>query len=99
MSGPRATGVDALLDEVDAQVTRARGHSLVLAHRYWRDSPVDDLRARRADDVAGLVLSHLDLAGSRPDGTTGLRVFTPTVAEHGWSTGHTVVQVVVEEAA
>ena len=40
MSGPRATGVDALLDEVDAQVTRARGHGLVLAHRYWRDSPV-----------------------------------------------------------
>ena len=70
---------------------------MAIAHRYWRDAAVDDLLSRRPDDAAGLALAHLDLAASRPDGTIAMRVFTPTIAEHGWSTGHTLVQVVVED--
>ena len=97
MSVSRAGGVEVLLDEVDAAVATARGSQMTLAHRYWRDAPVEELMARRADDVAGLVLAHLDLAAARPDGSIGLRVFTPTVAEHGWATGHTIVQVVIED--
>ena len=97
MSERRAPAVHELLDDADAQVVKARGESFALAHRYWRDTGPEELRERRVEDVAGLLLSHLDLAGLRPDGTTQLRVFTPTVAEHGWATGHTVVQIVVED--
>jgi glutamate dehydrogenase len=97
MPGSRISGVEALLDDVDAAVAAARGEQMRLAHRYWGDAPVDELRARRVEDVCGLVLAHLDLARTRPDGGIGLRVLTPTVAEHGWSTGHTVVQVVIED--
>jgi glutamate dehydrogenase len=70
----------------------------VVARATWRDAA-----ARRPADAAvpttppACVLAHVDLAASRPDGTIALRVFTPTVAEHGWSTGHTLVQVVVED--
>ena len=97
MCSSRATRVTGLLADVDAQVVAARGAGMAIAHRYWRDAAPDDLLCRRADDVAGLALAHLDLATSRPDGTLALRVFTPTVAEHGWSTGHTLIQVVVED--
>jgi glutamate dehydrogenase len=97
MSSSRATPVSSLLAAVDGQVVAARGPEMAIATRYWRDAAADDLLCRRADDAAGLVLAHIDLAASRPDGTIALRVFTPTVAEHGWSTGHTLVQVVVED--
>ena len=97
MSESRTPALHDLVDHVEAQVARVRPTCTRLAHRYLRDVPAEDLRARRAEDVAGLVLSHLDLAGQRADGTLALRVFTPTVAEHGWSTGHTVVEIVVED--
>ena len=43
-------------------------------------------------------MSQYQLATYRPQGTANVRVFTPTVAEHGWSAGgHTVVEVVTDD--
>ncbi len=43
-------------------------------------------------------MSQYQLAANRPQGTANVRVFTPTVAEHGWSAGgHTVVEVVTDD--
>ena len=53
--------------------------------RYYRHVSLDDLRDRDAVDLAGAALSHRQLAAKRPQGTAIVRVFTPTVEEHGWS--------------
>ena len=58
---------------------------------------VEDLRERDDVDLAGSALSHRQLATQRPPGTANVRVFTPTVDEHGWSTGHTVVELVTDD--
>src|SRR4051812_530111 len=43
-------------------------------------------------------MSQYQLASYRPQGTANVRVFTPTVAEHGWSAGgHSVVEVVTDD--
>jgi NAD-specific glutamate dehydrogenase len=97
MSESRTPAVDDLLQHVDAQVVAARGEGMALVPRYLHDVPPEDLRMRRADDLVGMLLAHLDLAASRPDGSFTLQVFTPSVDEHGWSTGHTVVQIVIED--
>jgi glutamate dehydrogenase len=97
MSDPRALAVEDLLSRVDQQVRAARGSTMACARRYLHDVPPDELLTRRPDDLAGMILSHLDLAAVRPDGRTTIAVFTPTVAERGWATGHTVVQIVVED--
>ena len=97
MSAGRSPALDAMLVDLDQRLVRARGSDAAFADRYWRDAGGDDLHTRRVDDVAGLMLAHLDLARARPDGTLAIDVYTPTVAEHGWATGHTVVQVVVED--
>ena len=89
--------MDAMLVDLDERLVRARGNDAAFAGRYWRDAAGDDVHTRRVDDVAGLMLAHLDLARTRPDGTVAIDVFTPSVAEHGWSTGHTVVQIVAED--
>ena len=65
--------------------------------RYYRHVSLDDLRDRDAVDLAGGALSHRQLAANRPQGTANVRVFTPTVDEHGWATGHTVVEVVTDD--
>jgi glutamate dehydrogenase len=55
--------------------------------RYFRHVADEDLCARDPVDVAGCALSHRQLASQRADGTANVRVYTPTVDEHGWSTG------------
>jgi glutamate dehydrogenase len=65
--------------------------------RYYRHVPLEDLADSDPIDLAGAALSHRQLAGSRPQGTANVRVFTPTVDEHGWTSGHSVVEIVTDD--
>src|SRR5262249_49369553 len=65
---------------------------------YYRHVAYEDIEARTPTDIYGAAVSHLRLAAERPQGTATVRVFTPTVDEHGWSAdGHTVVEIVTDD--
>ena len=65
--------------------------------RYYKHVATEDLLARQPEDLLGAALSHKSLAQQRPIGTANVRIFTPTVDEHGWSTGHTVLEIVTDD--
>src|SRR3954470_17231020 len=65
--------------------------------RYYRHVPLEDLADSDPIDLAGAALSHRQLAGSRPQGTANVRVFTATVDEHGWTSGPTVLEIVTDD--
>ena len=64
---------------------------------YYRHVAPEDLVGRDPVDVYGAAMSHRQLASRRPQGTAVVRVFTPTVEDHGWSAGHTVVEIVTDD--
>ncbi|HSE69736.1 MAG TPA: NAD-glutamate dehydrogenase [Nocardioidaceae bacterium] len=69
-----------------------------LLRSYYRHVAPEDIVSRSEIDVYGAAMSQYKLAQSRPQGTANIRVFTPTVSEHGWSAnGHTVVEVVTDD--
>jgi glutamate dehydrogenase len=69
-----------------------------LFERYYRHVPVEELKDREPEDVAGACLSHYRLAAQRPQGTAAVHAFTPTVEEHGWTAGgHSVVEIVTDD--
>ncbi|MGN6634224.1 MAG: NAD-glutamate dehydrogenase, partial [Oryzihumus sp.] len=77
---------------------RAGGESLErFLRRYYRHVATEDLLARAPEDLLGAALSHKQLAQSRPVGTANVRVFTPTVEEQGWASGHTVIEIVTDD--
>jgi glutamate dehydrogenase len=58
----------------------------------------EDIVDRSEVDLYGAAMSQYKLATHRPQGTANIRVFTPSVSEHGWSSnGHTVVEVVTDD--
>ncbi|MFI9273580.1 NAD-glutamate dehydrogenase [Kitasatospora sp. NPDC052896] len=67
-----------------------------LNHYYLHTAP-EDLVDRDPVDVYGAAASHYRLGLKRPQGTAEVRVYTPTVDENGWSSGHTVVEVVTDD--
>ncbi|MGN6780672.1 MAG: NAD-glutamate dehydrogenase [Marmoricola sp.] len=69
-----------------------------LARGYYWHVPAEDVIDRSDTDLLGPVLHHLRLAGERPQGTALVRVYTPTVADNGWSAqAHTVVEIVTDD--
>ncbi|KRF18782.1 NAD-glutamate dehydrogenase [Nocardioides sp. Soil797] len=65
---------------------------------YYRHVAPEDVVDRSDVDLYGALTSHWRLAEVRPQGTANVRVFTPTVQEHGWSANaHSVVEVVTDD--
>ncbi|MER7990164.1 NAD-glutamate dehydrogenase [Streptomyces noursei] len=65
--------------------------------RYYLHTAPEDLADRDPVDVFGAALSHYRLAERRPQGTANVRVHTPTVEENGWTSSHSVVEVVTDD--
>jgi glutamate dehydrogenase len=77
----------------------ARGDGAMEAYldEYYRHASPEDLIGTAAKDIRSAALSHAALAAARPQGTAKVRVHTPTVETTGWSSGHTVVEIVTDD--
>jgi len=64
---------------------------------YFRQVAPEDLMERRVDDLYGAALSHWNFARKREPGKPKLRVFNPTVEEHGWQSTHTIIEIVNDD--
>ncbi|XGX77838.1 NAD-specific glutamate dehydrogenase [Terrabacter sp. BE26] len=64
---------------------------------YYRLVATEDLLARPARELATVANEHRAFAQERPVGTFNVRVFNPTAEDDGWSSMHTVVQIVVDD--
>ena len=65
--------------------------------RYFADIALEDLEERTADELAGAVRCHVLLAMSRPEGRALVRVMNPDPEQHGWRSGHTVIDVICDD--
>lgn len=96
---------DELLDRAAAFAAGRKGtagppgaKSGELVRYFYRHVAAEDITDRSEVDLYGATMSQYKLASRRPQGTANIRVFTPTVAEHGWSAGgHSVVEVVTDD--
>ncbi len=64
---------------------------------YFQQVAPEDILERRADDLYGAALSHLNFARKRQPGVPKVRVFNPTVEEHGWQSTHTIIEIVNDD--
>ncbi|GAA2489439.1 NAD-glutamate dehydrogenase [Terrabacter carboxydivorans] len=64
---------------------------------YYRLVATEDLLARPARELAMIATEHRAFAQQRQVGTFNVRAFNPTAEDEGWSTSHSVVQVVVDD--
>ncbi len=75
----------------------ARGPVEAFVRAYYRQVDPEDLAERAAADLYGAALSHWNFARRREPGAARIRVFNPSVAEHGWQSTHTVIEIVNDD--
>ena len=69
-----------------------------LLRHYYRHVAAEDIAERDRGRPVRRRDEPVQAGADRPQGTANVRVFTPTVDEHGWSAGgHTVVEVVTDD--
>jgi glutamate dehydrogenase len=65
--------------------------------RYFGQVDPEDLAERELADLYGAALSHWNFAHKREAGQVRVRVFNPSIAEHGWQSTHTIVEIVNDD--
>ena len=68
-----------------------------LIDQLRRRLPPDGLDDRDPRDVTGALTAMVDLAEGRRPGETRAAVFTPTIAENGWTSRRTIVQICTDD--
>ncbi|HSD53622.1 MAG TPA: NAD-glutamate dehydrogenase [Burkholderiales bacterium] len=102
MQARTGPGSPERLDQVLALVREkvapdARGPVEAFVHAYFRQVDPGDLAERESADLYGAALSHWNFARRREPGAPKVRVFNPSVAEHGWQSTHTVIEIVNDD--
>ncbi|QIL20699.1 NAD-glutamate dehydrogenase [Thermomonas sp. HDW16] len=67
------------------------------ANAFYQRMSADEAAQHGADGWAALAADILDFARARKRGKANVRLFNPTLKEHGWESAHTVVQVVNDD--
>ncbi len=68
-----------------------------LVERYFGQVDPEDLMERESADLYGALLSHWNFARKRELGRARVRVFNPTLEEHGWQSTHTIIEIVNDD--
>src|SRR5215469_11654580 len=94
----RTRRLDEVLQLVHAKVTPAQRDTVAdFVARYYRDVEAEDLAEREPADLYGAALSHWNFARKREPGHARIRVFNPTLEEHGWQSTHTIIEIVNDD--
>ncbi len=64
---------------------------------YYGAVAADDLLERSVGDLYGAALAHLNFGSRRWPSEPKVHVYTPQLEEHGWSSTHTVVEIVNDD--
>ena len=94
----RPRRLDEVLQLVRAKVVPAQRQAVEeFTARYFREVDAGDLAEREPADLYGAALSHWNFARKREPGHARIRVFNPTLEEHGWQSTHTVIEIVNDD--
>src|SRR6266550_7603596 len=94
----RVQGLDEVLRLVRAKVAPDMRSLLErFVRRYFSQVEAEDLAERQPADLYGAALSHWNFARKRDPGSARIRVFNPTLEEHGWQSTHTIIEIVNDD--
>ena len=90
--------VDAILAaRVTSRAIKKKADLKRFLQQYFADVPFEDLDGRSADIMAQIAVDHLDFGATRSKDQTLLRVFNPTLKEHGYESNFTFVEMINDD--
>ena len=94
----KAARLDALVALINERSQKSeRAFLETFARGYFQRADPEDIASRSVEDLYGALLSHWQFARKRDTAKAKVRVLNPSAGEHGWSSRHTVVEIVNDD--
>ncbi|RLA21195.1 MAG: NAD-glutamate dehydrogenase, partial [Gammaproteobacteria bacterium] len=93
---------EVILEQLAALIReRVKGESVeditFFSQIYYLYIAEEELSARSLEDLYGIVLSHWNFAKQRSKGKPKIRVYNPSLEDHGWQSCHSILELVIED--
>ena len=90
---------EALVDRIVAsrpqsKILGSRKQITLFLRQYFRNVPYEDLQGREPKAMARAALAHLEMAQSKRRNEPLVRIFNPTLREHGYESAYTIIEMV-----
>jgi len=90
--------LDKIVAAAVAHVDRAQAAMVEgFVSHFYANVPGDDIHGEAPGALAAAALSVWQFALERKPGEAKVRIFSPRMEEHGWATGHTLVEIVNDD--
>ncbi len=94
----RRERIDAVMALAAARLQGEQRASFdIFARACFHHLDTDDLAVRSSEDLLGALLSSWQFGAERLPGKARLRVISPSLAEHGWASRHTVIEIINDD--
>ncbi|MEP6997528.1 MAG: NAD-glutamate dehydrogenase, partial [Betaproteobacteria bacterium] len=94
----RAQRLEEVLRLVQAKIPADQRNTIsAFVLRYYGQVDPEDLTERSPADLYGAALSHWNFAHRRDRAHARVRVFNPSIEEHGWQSTHTIIEIVNDD--
>ena len=94
----RSERLDEVVKLVQAKVPAEQRETLAaFVRQYFGHVDPEDLAERAVADLYGAALSHWSFARKREPGRARVRALNPALAEHGWQSTHTIIEIVNDD--
>jgi glutamate dehydrogenase len=87
--------IDERLENRESAPQRSAARDFVEA--FYEHAPPADIALRRPEDLCGGALALWHFAARRASGEARVRVYNPSSARDGWSSPHTIVEIVNDD--
>lgn len=93
--GKKISQLEALIAE---RISKQKAVEITrFAKSYYANVAPEDILPLAADDIYGAALSHWNFGQHRKPDEIKIRVFNPTIEEHGWQSSHTIIEIVLDD--
>jgi glutamate dehydrogenase len=90
--------IDSVCDQIKEELPDAQAAAAVsFVRQYYHWVPAEDLSGRETSDLYGAAIAHWKLAAERTPGQAKVRVYNPDRERDGWSSPHTVLEIVSDD--
>ncbi|HXF45825.1 MAG TPA: NAD-glutamate dehydrogenase domain-containing protein, partial [Burkholderiaceae bacterium] len=90
--------IEAALELMRARLPAAEAQALAeFAREYLRQVDPEDVLDRTPEELMGALASHWHFGQRREPGRPKVRVLSPASGEHGWSSRHSVIEIINDD--
>jgi len=90
--------INGLVAEATERLGTADGAAVAaFIRRYYDRVPPSDIAERSRASLFGAALAHWKFGARRARGQAKVRLYNPTLEDHGWKSDHTVIEIVNDD--